>query len=497
MRKKILSFILALFMILPCSFAMAGCKKADPDNSSTGGPSIETPGGGTPENETPDNGGSSGGDSGGDSAQNVSTLYDLRVASYDYAEFAGYQYNPTTAQIVWFPDGKTMVIDPILSVDLSICMDFEAFYGEFTNYLKYNSSGKQVIDYLVVTNESKIVLNQTFFDVFEVKNYYRPDMEIVLDYWEPSFEYVVGSGDDMFVYGVSMADIKTINPTHLAGKPREYFEDCDFNGGNTILKYAYNDSYIMSLYHAEQAGTNIVKITSDLDFSSVLNYNGTEYTYSIDFFVPEAIITPVEVALGKIWENHHVVDQYIKSHVYNQSAEFSATVSINYGDFDLLYLDKPTKNVLKSFLTNHNTNKKYDVMLGGYLWDGGSQNNITNAWADVFAEYEYDSNYPLFKLFDKNKIDSNYIIASMFSQDSQRNWFNSGSWTEYVLYNMPYVQEKVLKKSNTIAPYRIKNGDMKIPVVTVQKSGLHTVQVLDDRYFYIDFLKPTVDGVYV
>ena len=50
MRKKILSFILALFMILPCSFAMAGCKKADPDNSSTGGPSIETPGGGTPEN---------------------------------------------------------------------------------------------------------------------------------------------------------------------------------------------------------------------------------------------------------------------------------------------------------------------------------------------------------------------------------------------------------------------------------------------------------------
>lgn len=479
MKKKIFSLFMIIFIIFPCMFMITGCKKSSTDNDSS--------------NNSGGSNGGSGGGSGGGNSQVVSTLYDMRFTTYKYSDHTSYSQTPYGGQLIWLPDGKTMVVDLCIESEIDDNLDFVQFYEDFTNYSKHDSSGKPVIDYFVVTNEKKVAIDSLFFDNFTIKNFYRPNMEIDLDYWRSDNQKIVGN--DTYIFEHNIEDLKSINPEHLTGLPRKYFEDCTDldpnNPNNTVLQYNYNDYYIISLYLAEQNNVNIIKLTDNSDISKTLSYNGNDYTYTIDFFMPEPKINPTfENAFHNIIVNGQISNEfYISSHIYYQAEEFNTAFSINYGEFDLLYLDRPSFNVLNWVIENHNENKKYDVLLGHYRFNDSSE-NFFDVWAKNLLSYQDKGVFALTKLFDKTKIDSNYLIIPMASSISGTRFTTNSS---LYFYDSSLV-EVALKSQNQIRPARIKNGNLNIPILKVLAGGEHSVQVLDDKFTYCDLLKPTING---
>ena len=140
MKKKIFSLFMIIFIIFPCMFMIAGCKKSSTDNDSS------------------NNSGGSNGGSGGGNRQVVSTLYDMRFTTYKYSDHTSYSQTPYGGQLIWLPDGETMVVDLCIESEIDDNLDFVQFYEDFTNYSKHDSSGKPVIDYFVVTNEKRLPL---------------------------------------------------------------------------------------------------------------------------------------------------------------------------------------------------------------------------------------------------------------------------------------------------------------------------------------------------
>ena len=480
MKKKLLSLTLTLIMIIFMG-VLPACSQ--PDNDPNDGSTPESGGGAitTPSDEP--------------------VLYDLRVASYkEEAERSNEVIAMNGCKVIWLPDGKTVVVDPWFHDRED--MRFKSFYSEFTHDLKVETDNysyyRHVIDYLVITNEAWVSFDvEKFFRNFTVKNYYRPDIEVDFDYWNYEMHCLREYEDS---YHVAEEDVKSINPTHLEGRKRKYFEECyNFDAdGNTILEYQYNSDYIYSLYFAEQQGTNIQKITNNTKITNTIEKDGQSYTYSLDFWVPEAVVDDIGWEFGYIEKDNNIIDEYMTN--YNQSAEYGCAFSLEYGDFGLIYLDKPTKNILKSFLINYDRTKKFDVWLGDSVWFPRlSAINYFDLYIKAFTEYEseYEDEYVISNWFDADKAATNYIIVNMLDVDAKNHWFKNGSmtWIDYNLFGYSQDVDPVFTKENIIIPRNADWDDRAMPIINVQKTGEHTLIIRSESPGFSQLLTPTIDGV--
>ena len=500
MRKKILSFLLAL-LIIPFAGIFSACGNTDGGTGGSPSGSGGSSGGGSSGGS---GGGSGSGANGGNGGSQVETvLYDLKVSVCKPEDDVNYQ-NTLGCKVVWLPDGKTMVIDPRFSDD----RNFRSFYYDFTNGLKRNPiTNKLIIDYLVVTQEDNIgdpkeLLGE--YSHYEVKNYYRPDIEINLDNWKILYD----DSQKTAIGGVATEDVFSISPEHLEGRSRVFYEEYGYKEGgddNRSLLYEYNEDYILSLALAQKNGVNIEKITNDTKITNTITKDGNDYTYTIDFWSPEPIVNQVYGTLTDIYggaRGDKVLGQeYIQDQrYYDQIAEYNTILSINYGEFDLLYIDKPTENVFNSFFEHHDKTKKYDVILGDYRCDVDmsiSTSNFNKPWARTLSEYYGEGEIAMSYLYDINKIDTNYIISSL-SSGGHRDWYGmsatSGTWMKYYFYGLNSLYPPVMKKENVINPVYGEFDDMKIPVITVQKNGVHNVVKVTELNMLGRSLMPTIDG---
>ncbi len=466
MKKRILSFLFAIFLIIPCFLLTACGQKPPADQNDT--PSQDT--------GSSDNGGN---DNKDDDVSTITTLYDMRVVTY--------KYGGNTAQVIWFPDGKTMVIDPrVVGCD----SDFSRFYEAFTNSTKWdNETGTMIIDYLVVTNESKINIDaQLFFNYFSIGTYYRPDMGIDLEYW---YDYVMG---DLYYDGISMEDIFAISPEHLQGRMKPYLEgNLNLNIGDENFYYEYNGDYLLSLYYAEFFGYDIVKIQNDTTITQTFKHSGRTYSYSVDFYSPEPIIEPT----GRVqYEYEGGPIKYISTIDYDQTAEYNTLVSIHYGDFGVLYLDWATKNVLTSVLDNYNPTKKFDVMLGSYKKESTAE-NLHLAYQKIFTDYRNIDEYPITKFFDKTNIETNRLLLALIYGFGDWNKSDKvSSWETRCLYNFYPETERVLLTANTYFP-SISASSMKFPIVIAKKDYTNIIREVTDEYLIDNNMLPTIEGVAV
>ena len=464
MKKRILSFIFAIFLLVPCMF-FVGCGNTTPNDPAS--PPDQETGTGTGEG----NSGSSGSGEGA-KQDTISTLYDMRVVSYKIGDYQA-------AQLIWLPDGKTMLIDPYL---VRYEYDFRMFYMQFTNDSKYDQEGYLYIDYLVVTNTNKIYMDMgSFFNAFRVGTYYRPDMGIDLEKWR---DYL--SGDDS-VDGLYMDDYFSISQEHLTGRSTSNYQGEISFGANDGKPYCeYNEKYLESLYYAELFGTNIVKLQNNEPLTQTFCYGGKDYTYTFDFYSPEPKIDSSAIS------THYgfpVIDEYY------QTAEFNTIISLNYGDFDLLYLDKATYNVLESFFAHHDETKKYDVWLGCYEKRNEIRDNLNQSYMRLFNEKRLQGEYLITKIFDKTKINTNILYFAL--TQSVADWNRTDSmitWETHCIYKFDPEEDRVLLNTNTYFS-SINNSGVVLPIIVIQKDYSHSVMELRDKEEYINFLPPSIDGV--
>ena len=393
-----------------------------------------------------------------------------------------YKNGSKSAHLIWLPDGKTMLIDPYLELQE---LDFVMFYNYFTNFSKYDEYGNLIIDYLVVTNTHKIYMNtHSFFLNFTIGTYYRPDMGIDLEKWR---EYLNGTN---YVDGFSMDEFFSISSEHLTGRSTSNYQGLISFGKNEGKPYCeYNEKYLESLYYAELMGTNIVKLQNNAPLTQTFCYGGKEYTYTFDFYSPEPKIDSSAISMGigfpQIEENY-------------QSAEFNTIVSLNYGDFDLLYLDKATYNVLDSFFAYHDENKKYDVWLGNYEKSEGLADNLYLAYSRFFNAKRLQGEYFITKIFDKEKIDTNILYFALTY--SLVDWNKSNStitWETRCIYNIDPEEDRVLVNTNTYFS-SINTSHAVLPIVVIKKDYTHSVTALEEHIQeYHNFIIPSIDGVLV
>ena len=497
MRKKILSFLLAL-LIIPFVGIFSACGNTDGGNGGSPSGSGGNSGGGSSGGS---GGGSGSGANGGSQVETV--LYDLKISTCKPEDYVNYQ-NTAGCKVVWLPDGKTMVIDPIFDDDMS----FRSFYSEFTGRLKRDpETGKEIIDYLVVTQEDNIFDPEELlgeYSRYEIKNYYRPDIEIKFDNWEIWYD----DAQKTAIGGVAVEDVFSILPEHLEGRSRVFYEDYDYKEAgddNSTLLYEYNEDYILSLALAQKKGVNIEKITNDTKITNTITKDGNDYTYTIDFWSPEPIVDERDGTLTNIYGgtrgNELIGQEYIQDQrYYDQIAEYNTILTINYGEFDLLYLDKPTENVFNSFFKHHDKTKKYDVIWGDYRCDVDrsiSTNNFDKPWKRTLGEYYAKGEIAMSYLYDINKIDTNYIISSL-STGGHRDWYGNsgttGTWMKFYFYGLNSIYPPVMKKENIINPVYGDFDDMRIPVITAQKNGVHGVVKVEQSHMLRSSLTPTIDG---
>ena len=344
MKKKIISFLLVFLFVFPLMFFAVGCGQNPGGDPPTGG------GGNSPS-----------GDGGGTTTpveDTISTLYDLRITYYKPKFSSAYTYNAYGGTLIWLPDGKTMLIDPVINEPA----DFSSFYDDFTAFSKYDTStNKRVIDYLVVTAEKETSYHKWFWEFFLVKNYYRPDIEVDLDLM------VEPSSNRLYDLGLEKEEFYSVSEENLEGRTLEYYDSCwlddqDPDNHELCFGYDYNYSYIASLAHAEKQGANIIKTTNNNDISANLIYKGDQYNYTIDFTVHESKVTADATDFRTYKDGPTGVTVVLENNW--QSSEYATTLSIEYQGFDALYFNNPTYNIFSSMLQSIPQDKKYDVLIG-------------------------------------------------------------------------------------------------------------------------------------
>lgn len=495
--KRILSFLLTLclcFMVSAC-----GAKSTDNDSGSTGG-------------------GSGSGGGSGDGIETVSALYDMRVASLTNEGVIENYHNT----IIGLPNGEIMAIDLCIN-DMNDMVEFETQMTYFVNgNLPVGDGYSYQIDYLISTMPYLKITEMSFYDTVKVKNFYRPDMEIDLDLWYKAMNR--GSGISNFVQGY-IDYILALPDECLTGRERLYYDAEDVIDQPTDLQrrskdyrfyyYAYNIYYLIGMGLMHDKGTNIIKTTSDSDFTKTFKHDGTTYSFSLDFYSPEPVVeriglrqmyaftpTTSDGELGK-WD---LIDGFYIDDLYqSQSYEFNTIVSLNYGEFDLLYLNSPTYNVLKSFINHHNPNKKYDVLLATYS-DDSHATQYDNVWYKLFNEIELsDDIYVPGLLFDSEKIETNRFIVRRGFGDGTADFWNRNTQIFKKIFNYGNVDERVVTLENSVYVRFIESdSDMTLPVLRVNKNGEISLKnitsyVPGSDYADVNYhlLRPSIDGVLV
>lgn len=503
MKKRILSLICCVMMFMT-SLVFIGCSGGS-DPGQPNGPG-DSGSGGTGGVQPP--------------ADTVSTVYDMRVVTVEFENTE--TFDPYSATLIALPDEKYMMVDPYLDSDY--ISDLWMQYLYFSNN-KANSDGKSIIDYLVVTNPQRVRgIDDWFFEYFEVKNFYRPNFEQDVDDWlyaldisgTPETEEIsyYGSGPTGIKYG----DLRQIDAKHLTGHKRVAWEveAHDATYTNYYYTYSCNLEYLLALYRMQKNGVNIIQTTNDADITNTFRCGGVDYDYTIDFYVPEpnidlkgAIMDTIfeyyaETEGGKPYWHKSKTKTYLTGK-YNQTAEIKTIISINYGDFDLLYLDSPTYNVFDSFLKNKDKNKKYDMLVGTYENDFDIKNQY-RTWPLLIDAYLAEDVYMPSLMFDAAKVDTNCFFLIMDDSETSGHWYGTGHgnpWTVNDLYEYYYEDQIVIKKENTFTARTYRDQDYQLniimPILRAQKNGTHSVEVVTEDYpdSYLRALLPTVDGVYI
>ena len=483
MKKKILSFLLVFLFVFPLMFFAVGCGQNPGGDPPTGG------GGNSPS-----------GDGGGTTTpvqDTISTLYDLRITYYKPA--SAYTYNYYGGALIWLPDGKTMLIDPVITEP----SDFSLFYDDFTSFLKYDTTtNKRVIDYLVVTTENEIVYHKWFWNDFLVKNYYRPDIEVDLDLMvEPSYT-------QLFDLGLEKEEFYGVSEENLEGRSLEYFDtywwdEQDPDNHKLCFGYDYNYSYIASLVYAEKQGANIIKTTNNSDISTTMVYKGNQYKYTIDFNVPESKVTADATDFRTYKAGPTGETVMLQNNC--QSSEYATILSIEYQGFDALYFNNPTTNIFSSMLQSIPQNKKYDLLIGN-IRENSLRNNLKLSILENVQDYqnEYDRSVMSY-IFDSSKVETNYFLLNTGDLETNTMWNGLGgaNYVNLFIYNYPDSQERFIIPENTLIPiyqasgYGGSKAKINIPVITTTKDGNHTLKKFEDEETLFLYFGPTVDGVII
>jgi hypothetical protein len=476
MRKKFLSFLLVLIFAFPLMFFVPGCNPSQ--NQDTNPPSE-------------DEGNNSSGDSSqGDTTpleDTISTLYDLRITYYK-PEYHALD-NPYGGTLIWLPDGKTMLINPVITK----LADFVFFYSDFTNYSKYEDGGsRMIIDYLIVTAPTEIAVNKGFWGDFVIKNYYRPDIEIDFNYWEEPYS--------TYDYGLEIEDFYAISKENLEGRSLEYFDHTWLSNSleNAVRYYGYDYSYqyIASLAHVEKQGGNIIKTANTSDIITTLVYKSSQYSYTSDFYVPESKVTPNPLYLQTHKDGPS--GDVVLLNDNNQTAEYGTILSIEYRGFNVLCLNTLTENLLSSFLSSNPQNKKYDVLVGSLRHGSVTENNLHGAVSKNIEYYqsEYDKNI-MSVIFDSSKVETNYIFLNTADDTTNNEWTRKGATMDLFIFNYPGTQEKYVSYDNLLIPCRASGIKTIIPIIIKCKDGIHSIKEIKTDLDLVTQMGPTVDGVLV
>ena len=474
-------------MFLPC-LALAGCGKTPPNNPSDSGD----------------------GSGGGNNVATVSTLYDMKVASLTVADATSEDHNT----LIMLPDGKVMAIDLFLTEDM--LFDFQLEYERMVGFQfqEYNEDGLYRIDYLIDTGKT-YNLPDWFFNYFKVKNFYRVNKKEYIDMW--ARDYLNLAYEDA-TKEAFVERIKALPSKYWTGIQKPYYENQHYIVNATDeqrhspdymwLTYGGSERWFKLIADLHDQGANIIATTSDSDIVNTFIHNGVTYSYTIDFYCPEPVfpnfymtesLSFIPNALNGsygTWGFSGEGVMYVDDENDSQAAEFRTIVSINYGDFDLLYLNAPTYNVFDSFLKQHNPNKKYDALVGTFYQESVGQ-QYHYCWKKIINDYEDNGIYIPEYLMDVSKIDKNIMIMreSYDSEFWNRNLDIYKKFFKYDETKMP------LSVDNSYYSVNYERGTIHLPVITITKSGEFFAKVIttnepcvDDNY---KLLYPSIDGVYI
>lgn len=504
MKKKIYYLIYSLLLVF-VSFVFVGC-------GTTPTPSTPGAGGGS---SNPSEGTGSGGGSAG-SETTVSTVYDMKILSFLSEKGAPSGHHHAT--LLALPDGKTAVIDLYIeTLSDQTQFDYDFFY--LVNG-QTNSDGKFVIDYFISTNINDTYLPYGFTEMYEIKNFYRPNIELDLDLWFKAVATDSSLLDPFLNTDLYLEDIKAIPDSYLTGDYQAFYKDAQEMIPNPTTQqerspdlycyyYNYPQTYLLTLAELARNNVNVICSTSDTIISNTFNNNGKTYNYSIDFFVPEPRFTPIASDLYPmlvyqqinhsqgVWGFPDDPEYYIATVSYDQYAEYRSILSISYNGYDTLYLNEPTYYIWDSLVKAHDPSIKYEFMVASY-YHKDTHPSYKFAWARVFEEYHNKGIYIGSLLFDPAKIDENYFFLRTNSMDLyfQFTSTTSNKISKY-LYRYEYAPDQmVIKRENTLLAQFKSRGDRTTQVINIQRDGtcnINTITGVNDIYY----IQPSIDGVYI
>lgn len=366
-------------------------------------------------------------------ANTISKLYDFRVINTDYFT------------LVILPDGKLALIDPMINGDSSLL-----FLQDLLPYTRdADKDGLVEIDYLIVTSIYDISGDSTWLD-FEVLNYYRPNIEIDLDkikLWDLIPKYG-------FCYNgeyCSEEDFANIPESYLTGYPLSYYNNVKGSiGEQEGVYHGRFDYYLASLYYASKNNVNVYPLTSANNITNTFVYDGKTYSYTFNFLDIIPTAQPMTSYKNKIFNNKHENVEYYYAHDANdQFREYSHIFTITYQDVSILYTNLPTRNLLRAYSEKYGYDIKVDLFVSKYYNDDSMTNLISPV---IFIKQQYGYDFPG-QIFDINKKSTNAVFLNIYGTNNDTKSYGEYFYKE----NMGVRQEgAVMLKSNFIAQEKSK-----------------------------------------
>ena len=314
--------------------------------------------------------------------------------------------------LIVFPDGKTALIDPHIT-DEDVLVDL------IDNMLPQthdeDKDGLIEIDYLIFTSIKFIPTATLFWDSVEVINLYRPNIGI--NTAEVMFsEY----SDKRYFNGQPFTQQEMLNmPKYLTtGVEVPYYDTTvqvetlpPYSGISEEGRYEISTLYLAALYYADLAGINIIPITPENSITNTFSYLGNEYTYSLDFLDLGIEFNVYDSYFTKMLKNGYRSDDdlYLTSgtNTFDQYAEYDTMFTVKYKDFEMLYMCEVSRRAIETFIEKYSP-MNVDLFVLSYAHSFEMGASNTNLFLTDIYEQFTDA------VFNENTLEDNVMFINPY-----------------------------------------------------------------------------------
>lgn len=359
--------------------------------------------------------------------------------------------------LIILPDGKVALIDPCCGDDG--INDLTSVTLPYTN--DKDGDGLNEIDYLIFTSVYNIPTSGLFWDSVEVVNLYRPNIGI-------NTEEVMFSSysDEKYFNGQRFTQQELINmPEYLVTGVDVPYYDCMVesysNSHDYVGRYEIPVLYLAALYYADLNGVNVIPIKPENSITNTFSYMGNEYTYSLDFLDLGIEFNVFDSFFSKMPKKDlDAEEEYyltMGTSTFNQYVEYNTMITVKYKDFKMLYMSEVSRRAIENFIEKYSPlHVDLFVFACSALYEIGAS-NIEIFLIDI-AEQFTDA------IFDENNLENNIMFLNMtftpqhLSQDLQWYFLQDDSANEPVVTWENYIKPNLIdsnKDNIRTACYRV------------------------------------------